>query len=99
MTTALDTLKTLRRPRILMSAARFGVVDYNRGKSLSRILGLDVTPGPSIALDALVRREAEVEAERRNGDAAYSAAHHIDLLIALLEEVRLVLRPQPGAPS
>lgn len=99
MTTTLETLKTLHRPRILMSAARFGLVDYNRAKSLARILGVDVTPRPATALDALLKCEAEVEEDRKNGSAAYSAARHIDLLIALLEEARLALRPKTGTPT
>jgi hypothetical protein len=40
----------------------------------------------------LLEAEEQLEATRRTGDAAYSVAHHIDVLIALMAEVRLLSR-------
>ena len=93
MSALIETLRTLHRPRILMSAARHGVSDYDRTRSLARILRQDVTPSPEQALSELMRQEAELERDRMNGDAAYSVTRHIDLLIAMLGEARLALRP------
>lgn len=92
MTTATETLARLRRPRLLMSAARHGASDYSRSRCLARILRVDTAPSPACAVDALLAQEAEVEQERREGKASYSVARHIDLLIALLGEARLAAR-------
>jgi hypothetical protein len=56
--------------------------------------GLDLGPGP--ALDRLISIEAGLEATRRAGDAAYSVATHVDVLIALLAEARALACARPG---
>lgn len=92
MTTPITALNHLRRPRLLMAAARFGQNEYDRSKSLARILRTDCTPAPGHALDELLRQEAETDDARRSGSATYSVARHIDLLIALLGEARHAAR-------
>ena len=74
-----------RRPRLLMSAARFGLMDYRRERELPRLLrgiGGDT-------LTALERLEAEAEDLRRAGDGRWSATRHVDLMIALMAERQL----------
>ncbi len=90
--TILDTpLATLRRPRLLMSAARFGLGGYDRDAVLPRLLGGD-TPLPGRAcVDILVEREAASERARQSGAATYSIAEHVDLLTALVAETRLYI--------
>ncbi len=95
MSDPIAALKKLRRPRILMSAARCGLVDYNRDRCLRRLIKSDVTPSPVRALDELVRQEAHVDQTRRDGDASYSIARHVELLIAVLGEARLAARVAP----
>lgn len=92
MADIIATLATLRRPRLLMRAARFGTMNYNRTRDLKRILGAHQTLSPSAALTRLMDEEARLEEIRIARDAAYSATRHVDLLIALLCEARL-LRP------
>jgi hypothetical protein len=88
------TLANLRRPRLLMHAARFGLGDYRRERDLRRL----VLPAasPEETLPQLLSVEERLEATRLAGDASYSPARHIDVLIALLGEARLLLR---GAPA
>ncbi|MDA5094837.1 DUF6477 family protein [Aliiroseovarius sp. KMU-50] len=92
MTDALDLLKNLHRPRLLIRAARFGLVDYNRDRDLKRLMKSSSTPAPARAVDRLVEQEARLEEHRQAGDAGYSVARHVDVLIALMAEARLLPR-------
>ena len=76
-------LPRLERPRLLIAAARAGLKDYRRARDLRRILGGEAGHG---TLDALIAREAELEGQRQARDAAWSAARHVEVLIALLAE-------------
>lgn len=90
MTDFLQTLKNLRRPRLLIRAARHGVMDYNRNRDLQRILRGQGLPGPSRTVPRLMDMEAEFENARRTGDAGYSIMRHIEVLIALMSEARML---------
>lgn len=88
MTTTESPLASLRRPRLMIRAARMGITDYRRDRDLRRLLG--ALPSPDRAFDALLAAEARAEATRQSGDATYSIAAHVDLLIALLAEARMI---------
>ena len=83
-------LANLRRPRLLMHAARFGLGDYRRDRDLRRLVR--VSASPEETLPQLIEVEREIEDTRIAGDASYSVARHIDVLIALLAEARLLRR-------
>ena len=85
-------LASLRRPRLLIRAARFGLENYNRSRDLKRVIGTTQAPNPSRAIDSLIEKEAQLEATRKQGDATYSVARHVDVLIALMAEARLLPR-------
>ncbi|MFN7223520.1 MAG: DUF6477 family protein [Paracoccaceae bacterium] len=80
----------LRRPRLLMHAARFGVSDYRRERDLKRLI--DLPASPEVTVSRLLTEEGKLEENRQRGDAGYSIARHIEVLIALLAESRLVMR-------
>ncbi|NVO55037.1 hypothetical protein HW561_04435 [Rhodobacteraceae bacterium B1Z28] len=82
-------ITTLRRPRLLARAAKFGAQDYNRDRHLQRILGYGSLPGSGAALMRLMDMEKEVNEQRKEEDASYSLVRHLDLLIALLGEAQL----------
>ncbi len=88
--TALKTLSSLRRPRLLIRAARFGLADYNRDRDLKRLMRVLVPPPPERALSDLLAAESEAEARRTSGAAGYCVARHVELLIALMGESLLV---------
>ena len=89
-------LADLRRPRLLIRAARCGVDDYRRDRDLRRLI--DGTMSPDRALPRLMREEKQLEEIRLSGDAEYSVSRHIEVLIAMLGEIRLLPRaPQPQA--
>jgi Family of unknown function (DUF6477) len=84
-------LAQMHRPRLLIRAARFGMADYRRDRDLRR-LGAPMAPAEQ-AVTTLMRDEERLEQTRCSGDAGYSVARHIDVLIALMAEVRLLPRP------
>lgn len=92
----LEILQSLRRPRLLVRAARHGVVDYNRDRFLRRLMPGEALPGPGQAFGKLAEREQQMDETRREGAAAYSAARHIELLVALMEEARLAVQRRPA---
>ena len=90
MTDPFICIKALRRPRILVRAARFGLVDYNRDRDLKKLMKTTAIPSPAKAIDDLLQEEARLEDTRTSGDASYSIAHHVEVLIALMSELRLL---------
>ena len=88
MTDHIDSLNDLRRPGLLIRAARHGLMEYDRKKHLRRVLPGIETPPPGRAIAALAEREAQHEATRKAGVAGYSVARHLEALIALMAEIR-----------
>lgn len=83
-------LANLRRPRLLMHAARFGLGDYRRERDLRRLVAGNPSPEKTVA--TLLSVEERLEETRIAGEAGYSVARHIDVLIALLAEAQLLRR-------
>lgn len=81
-------MAALRRPGLLIRAARFGVQDYRRERDLKRLLG--ALPGPDRALARLMADEAALEEVRGSDEAGYDLRRHLDLLIAMMGEARLL---------
>lgn len=90
-------LNALRRPRLLIRAARFGLNDYNRNRDLKRVMRTSTAPSPSRAISTLIEEEAKIEETRRSGDATYNVKRHVELLIALMGEARLMPSEQHAA--
>jgi hypothetical protein len=97
MTDLLALVTHLKRPRLLIRAARLGQLDYNRDRDLRRLMRMPAAPNPEQALARLLAEEERLEAERREGDAGYNLPRHIEVLIAMIAEVRLLHRPAAGA--
>lgn len=92
MHSAITTLDTLIRPRLLIVSARHALHDYNRSAGLLRLLGLPTArclPPPPAALVQLLERERILEHARRTHDASWSAAEHVAVMTALLHEALL----------
>ena len=90
MTDCHTLLSTLRRPRLLMRAARFGLSDYRRERDLRRYVERAASPEETVT--SLMTVEAGLEKTRVAGDAAYSVARHIEVLIAILAEAQFLRR-------
>jgi plasmid stability protein len=87
-----NLLAGLKRPRLLIRAARHGLAEYRRDRDLHRLIGGAKVPAPDEALRRLMHEEARLEGIRGTGDAAYSLVRHIEVLIALMAEARLLPR-------
>ena len=83
-------LADLHRPQLLIRAARCGLAEYRRDRDLRRLL--NAQPSPDRAVRQLLNEEEALETTRKAGEAGYSVARHIDVLIALMAEVRLLPR-------
>ncbi|HHS94594.1 MAG TPA: hypothetical protein ENK63_04575 [Rhodobacterales bacterium] len=98
MTDPATRLATLRRPKLLIRAARFGLEAYDRKRDLRRLLHGGVAPTPRAAVETLFEEEALLEEGRTGGQASYSPARHVDVLIALIAEARLLAAGYSAAP-
>lgn len=84
-----SSFSALKRPRMLVRAARAGLKAYRRETHLPRLLrsaGLSASAERPLA--RLCAAEEECEAARRARDASYSAVLHVGLLIAVLAELQ-----------
>jgi len=88
MTQNIPDLARLRRPALLIEAARLGVATYCRERTLRRHLGDLHHPDSEAVLETLLEIEEELNQLRRHDYAGYSPARHVDVVIAILGEVR-----------
>lgn len=88
MTDLAPLLAALRRPRILLAAARAGLADYRRERDLRRLRRSE-RAAPGATLGSLIAEERELEAHRAAGEATYNPRRHIAVLTALLAEARV----------
>ncbi|WP_038078698.1 DUF6477 family protein [Thioclava pacifica] len=86
-------LSHVTRPRLLVRAARFGLEGYSRKRDLKRVLRCAELPRPGTALPMLMAEEEILDQARRDGEATYNVARHIEILIAMMAEARLLPRP------
>lgn len=81
-------LASLRRPHLLMRAARIGAQDYRREVQLPRLLGYGVLPRHADALIRLIDTEQEIESQRTSADPCYNVVSHVEIMIAIVGEAR-----------
>jgi hypothetical protein len=92
----LSQVGTLNRPKLLVQAARFGLDDYVREQHLQRILRCEKLPRMTEALVRLMDRESEIHDIRIQEDASYRIARHVEVLIAIMGEARLLRALTPS---
>lgn len=78
----------LRRPSILIRAAREGQAGWRRERDLRRLLRADHCPAPGTCLPRLRAEEAMLNDARLQHAADYDMHRHIMLMIAILAEMR-----------
>jgi hypothetical protein len=94
----LGRVEGLKRPPLLVRAARFGLDDYNRAGQLPRLLRSLTLPRSGEAILRLLDIEAALEDLRIDRAAEYSIARHVEVIVALMAEARLlraIVRPVP----
>jgi hypothetical protein len=95
----LARVEGLKRPPLLVRAARFGLDDYNREGQLPRLLRTLSTLRSGEAILRLIDIEADLEDKRLDQAADYSVARHVEVIIALMAEARLLRAiVRPAAP-
>lgn len=88
MTRFEETLSRIKRPAILLRAARVALDQHNHRNAIFRLFG-EVPPIGSDDLFALLLEQEEyMNTQRKTGEANYSIARHILVLTALLHECR-----------
>ena len=92
----LSRLHDVKRPGLLIRAARIGAKDYHRGTHLLRLIGDTPPASGGAALMQLMDLEAEINECRENERAGYSPARHVDILIAMMGEARLLRQARQG---
>ncbi len=97
MTNLLCVIDRLKRPRLLIQAARAGAAEYCRAPHLRRLLGPGEPPRTDAALRRLIEIESDLNDQRVSGYAGYSIVRHVDVLIAMLAEARMARHCHPPA--
>ena len=86
----LSQVSQLHRPKLLVQTARHGVGDYSRVVHLRRLLKAVTLPGPGQAIMKLMELEAVAEDQRTANRAEYSVARHVELIVAIMAEARIL---------
>lgn len=97
METIEQRIRHLKRPRLLVRAARFAIADYRRERDQRRLTRQGALLPAGKALEQLLDREAAFEAARCRGDATYRPARHVEILAAIMAEATLYRQPRRGA--
>lgn len=81
--------KTIRRPKLLMQAARHNLQRYDRSRHLARLLHIGSVHklGPTETLLRLMEEERSQNEQREQKMAGYEISHHILVLTAILFEL------------
>lgn len=96
MFSILHRLDTLRRPQLLIRAARIGADDYRREVHLPRILGHGPLPRHASALEQLMEKEEAMDRGRRDHAPDYAMVAHVEVMIAMIAEARVLRAAQPS---
>jgi len=89
----------LKRPRLLARAGRIGADDYRRETHLPSVLGTSRLPRSGAAVMKLLEMETTLNEQRLADASDYLLHEHIQVLIALIGETRILrathLDPNP----
>lgn len=89
----------LRRPVLLIRAARLGQPGWRRGRDLPKLLKCETVPLPGDALPQLREMEQALNDSRQVGAAEYDIRQHVTLMIAILAEIRAVTAERAATPQ
>ncbi|MFT6674144.1 MAG: hypothetical protein ACJAVM_000315 [Sulfitobacter sp.] len=94
MRDVLSILSSLKRPKLLIRAARIGAQDYRRNSHLPRLLGYGALPRSSAAVFKLMEIEQDLNDQRKTADAGYDLIRHVDVVIAIIGEAHILRASQ-----
>lgn len=90
----MNRVARLNRPRLLVRTAKAAAMEYQRDRHLTRLLPGKKMSRHSEAILLLLELERDFDDRRRANGAGYSLADHLDVMIALVAEVRLFTTAQ-----
>ncbi len=90
MIDSLSRFNSLRRPGLLIRAARLGVSDYRRERDLRRLVKSPSLPGPREAMVRLLEEESLLNETRTDDQGHYNVTRHVEVMIALVGEAMLI---------
>ncbi|MFY0597219.1 MAG: hypothetical protein JXQ85_12380 [Cognatishimia sp.] len=90
MLDVLELAAQLNRPKLLVRTAKAAAGKYRRDTHLPRVLPGKKVSRHSEAIFNLIELERDFEDRRRAKGAGYALSDHLDVLIALIAEVRLL---------
>jgi len=93
MTHLESLLHALKRPKLLIKAARIGAKKYRRKYHLKALVAAQKGKDNEAFLKALLEQENDLEWDRQSGSAEYNVRKHITLLSALIAEAKLQATP------
>ncbi len=94
----LSQITALKRPKLLVRAASFGLDDYDRRKHLRHVLRMDDSCSSGAALVRLLEIERDLNQSRLTHDGAYTIGRHVEVLIAIMGEAQLLRAATRTAP-
>lgn len=87
----LSQLAQVRRPSLLMRAARIGAQDFQREVHLPRVLGAATPTRHGPALMQLMEIETVINEQRLNEGSSYNLLQHVEVMIALVAEAHALI--------
>lgn len=88
-------INKLRRPRMLIRAARLGAAEFQRSRDLRRLLRVTALPSTGQAVARLLTIEQDLEASRKTAATTYSITKHVEILAALIAESTSLSKAKP----
>lgn len=86
----LQEVAALKRPSMLVRAAKEGALGYRREAHLRRYFGEQQRQCGADLLSKIMRLETEQNVQRKTERAEYSITQHVDILIALIGEAQIL---------
>ena len=87
MTDLSKFLSQIRRPKLLVRAARMGLLHYKADRDMPRLVRAHTKAVERVK--SLIAEEQRLEDGRQTGDSTYSIQSHVGILTALIAETRL----------
>lgn len=86
MTQFQSSARALKRPKLLISAARLAAKKYRREYHLKALSQANAGKTEQKFFESLIEQENDLEWTRRSGSANYNVFRHITLLAAIIAE-------------
>lgn len=81
-----ERLNNVKRPKILIRAARAGIANYQRN-SIKKLIKNWESMDSNVILDHLISIENAINAERLENEPNYDMRQHITVLTAIMAEI------------